>query len=360
MPRTAARGKRRLDRLARLLGAAGLAALLAGCATGAPDPEPADGVQAQASLEQGLRLARASHQGGNPTAAARLYRRFAEQHPDDPRPYLGLGRALLAARATHEAIAAFERVRDTELAAPAETGLGRAYLQLRRPDRALEYLDRAIARDARDVTALNARGVALDMLGRGPAAQASYDAAIAAAPGFVDARVNRALSRALDGDTQAALEALRGVVGRDDSGARARQNLALVYGLAGNVQAAQRIGLQDLDADAVAENLRFYAMLRGLDSRRARMEALLSRTGVSSRDTDGLTRAERRDIERHLGAMDFAVGRIDGRIDAKTQQAIRRFQKVAGLRIDGRASRALLDELREVAGLLGRSAGALR
>lgn len=360
MTRIAGRLSDRLPWLAKLLAVAALAAVLAGCATDGPELAGTDGARAQTSLEQGLRLARASQQGGNPTAAARLYRRFAEQHPDDPRPYLGLGRALLAARATHEAIAAFEQIRESDLAAQAETGLGRAHLQLRRPGLALAHLDRAIARDPGDVTALNARGVALDMLGRGRAARAAYDAAIAAAPGFVDARVNRALSRALDGETQAALEALRGVVGRDDSGPRARQNLALVYGLAGNTQAAQRIGLQDLDADAVAENLRFYAMLRGLDSRRARLEALFSRTGTAVDDPGALSRAERRDVERHLGAMDFAVGRIDGRIDAKTQLAIRRFQEVAGLNVDGRASRDLLDELRGVAGLLGRSEGALR
>jgi peptidoglycan hydrolase-like protein with peptidoglycan-binding domain len=62
-----------------------------------------------------------------------------------------------------------------------------------------------------------------------------------------------------------------------------------------------------------------------------------------------LSAAERRAVERTLARLDFAPGPVDGRIDAATEEAIRRFQKMAGLSVDGRATQALLAELKAVA-----------
>jgi Flp pilus assembly protein TadD len=57
--------------------------------------------------------------------------------------------------------------------------------------------------------------------------------------------------------------------------ARARQNLALIYGLNGNVAEATRLSRIDLDETAVAHNLAYYQTLRQL-SPEARNRAILS------------------------------------------------------------------------------------
>jgi uncharacterized protein with PIN domain len=67
---------------------------------------------------------------------------------------------------------------------------------------------------------------------------------------------------------------------------------------------------------------------------------------------DDLTRAERRRVERLLKRLDFRVGAVDGRIDARTRAAIARYRRFQGAADrHGRATPALLADLRAVAAL---------
>jgi hypothetical protein len=59
-----------------------------------------------------------------------------------------------------------------------------------------------------------------------------------------------------------------------------------------------------------------------------------------------LTPAELRETESLLDQLGFPPGPVDGVIDAQSQSAIRDFQVTAGIKIDGKPSLALLDELR--------------
>ncbi len=63
-----------------------------------------------------------------------------------------------------------------------------------------------------------------------------------------------------------------------------------------------------------------------------------------------LTRPEIAEIERLLAQLDLAPGPADGTVDRQTVAAIRLFQQMGGMPEDGRPSRALLRQLREVAG----------
>ena len=64
------------------------------------------------------------------------------------------------------------------------------------------------------------------------------------------------------GDPRAAIATLRPIVDGPAATARARQNLAVAYGLAGDVDAARRLAQLDLQPDDVASNLAFLGMLR--------------------------------------------------------------------------------------------------
>ncbi len=67
---------------------------------------------------------------------------------------------------------------------------------------------------------------------------------------------------------------------------------------------------------------------------------------------DALTRAERRRVERLLKRLDFRVGAVDGRIDARTRAALRRYRRYQGMVAPhGRVTPALLADLRAVAAL---------
>jgi hypothetical protein len=63
-------------------------------------------------------------------------------------------------------------------------------------------------------------------------------------------------------------------------------------------------------------------------------------------DDPGLSRAERREVQRRLSDRGFAVGEVDGILGANTRQAIREWQQSQGLKADGRAGQALLKRLR--------------
>lgn len=67
----------------------------------------------------------------------------------------------------------------------------------------------------------------------------------------------------------------------------------------------------------------------------------------------GLAAEEAMELERLLAALELAPGPVDGKIDAATTAAVKAFQEMAGLPPDGKATPALLEELRAVAGPLG-------
>jgi peptidoglycan hydrolase-like protein with peptidoglycan-binding domain len=51
-----------------------------------------------------------------------------------------------------------------------------------------------------------------------------------------------------------------------------------------------------------------------------------------------------------LDRLGLKPGRVDGELDPVTVDAIRLYQETAGLTVDGEPSRALLEDLRAVAG----------
>jgi hypothetical protein len=68
---------------------------------------------------------------------------------------------------------------------------------------------------------------------------------------------------------------------------------------------------------------------------------------------DGLSPAEIGEIQALLSRLDLDPGSEQGSLTPATAAAIRSYQEMAGLPADGKADRALLDELRSVAELYG-------
>jgi peptidoglycan hydrolase-like protein with peptidoglycan-binding domain len=59
-----------------------------------------------------------------------------------------------------------------------------------------------------------------------------------------------------------------------------------------------------------------------------------------------VTQRDIREIERRLNRRGYAVGTVDGVVDAKTTAGIKSYQNDAGLVVTGRPSVALLEHLR--------------
>ena len=111
---------------------------------------------------------------------------------------LGLGDALLAAGRDLDASRAFERALAIQPNLPAATyGYARSMIAIQRPEVAVEHLRRLVAQNPSSIEALNALGVAQDLLGDHAAATATYRQALGVVPASTSVRNNLALSLAL-------------------------------------------------------------------------------------------------------------------------------------------------------------------
>ncbi len=210
-----------------------------------------------------LRLARAFRTAGDLKSAIYLYRSLAEQKGADPATRVALGDVLVEAGLVDDAMSVYGEVDPKSPDAPeALLGMASAELRLDDPAKALDYAERSLAAAPGEERALVARGVALDSLGRHVEAQASYRTALAQAPHSVAARTDLALSLAISGQYQAAIDLLGPIARSANSTPRLRQDLALVYGLKGDRATAVALGRVDLDADVAEANAHFFEMAR--------------------------------------------------------------------------------------------------
>ncbi len=264
------RPRKRLSGLGRAAAAALLLLSVSACA-GTPGGGPVgsrSGPTANATLDDKarvqLRLARAAQEAGNTGSAVRFYRAVLDQAPGHVGALLGLGETLSESGAAADAVVELQKA---AAAVPdnveVQTALGRALIRANRPADALNRFDALLRRNDDDRRARLNRGVALDLAGRHAEAQAEYRHVLQAEPNNVTATANLGLSLALSGNAEgvAILESL--VHGGVDS-PRVRQNLALAYGLKGDLEAAARVARLDLDDANVRSNLAFYETARHL------------------------------------------------------------------------------------------------
>ncbi len=249
-----------------------LGLLLAACQGNRPEgPMPGQ------STEVLMRVADDAMAGGDLGTAAGLYRRAAEVSPQDPRPLAKLGAVLLQLHAYTEASSSYHaalKISPNPIEAECHRGLAVVLLALNQPESALVELDAAVAKAPEDARPYNALGVAHDLLGHHDLAQQDYRNGLRLTPDNASLRNNYALSLALSHDYGAAVAALSELADRSDAAPRHRLNLALIYGLAGDDKKAAAVARTTLDEAAVANNLAYYAMLRGMDDQ-ARANAIM-------------------------------------------------------------------------------------
>jgi Flp pilus assembly protein TadD len=278
--------------------ALGLAAMLAGCGSDPPartsmqQTRPAVAAQPAPRLQAGdvttpiagdgqiitrttpkqsaaalARVAKRAQDDGDLQGAVQLYRRSLALDPEQVQVALALGQALNAMDDHRGALEAYRQVLRTDANNPeAVRGQAVALIGLDRPREAAEQFRWALARTPRDYRLHGGLGVALDLMGDHRAAQASYQTALTLQPNDSGTINNLGLSLALTGDYARATQLLGGLAESPRATARARQNLALVYGLMGQNDRAAEIARMDLDEDSVRRNLAYYAHLRARDA----------------------------------------------------------------------------------------------
>jgi len=209
-----------------------------------------------------MRVANATRARGDFATAVTIYRRVADLAPTNSEPYLAMGDALMAIGAYNDAVSAYHSAISRGAKVDAYRGLGNALISLNQPALALTQFDEAIRLAANDVRGYSGKGVALDMMGQYAAAQEIYRVALDIAPENKTVLNNLGLSLAFSGKHDEAIEILRPIALDPEGTVRQRQNLALAYGMAGDMSEAARIARMDLDEASVQKNLAYYQILR--------------------------------------------------------------------------------------------------
>jgi Flp pilus assembly protein TadD len=256
-----------------------LLALLLTCCSSVPPQQqlenrPSGGSGAEyAAL---MRVAGTMREAHDLNAAVSVYRQASLREPANPVPLVALGETLLELGSFNDAITAYDAaLRVSPGNQEALTGLAAALIQTDRPQLAVPSLERELATHPANVKAALVLGVAYDLMGDHAAAQKTYRTGLTQAPGNPAILSDLALSLAIDGRYEDALKILQPVAEAPNATVRQRQNLALIYGLSGDLTAAERMARMDLDEDAVQHNLAYYETLRSLPTS-ARSQAIIA------------------------------------------------------------------------------------
>jgi Flp pilus assembly protein TadD len=172
----------------------------------------------------------------SPAAALARYVRTLASHPTDFQSLIGAGKAALELGDAQAAAGFFARADEANPRSPLpQAGMGAVSVANGAPQTALPYFQRAQQLGAPLASYACDRGLAYDLLGQQTNAQADYRVALGSRDGD-EARRRLALSLAISGDRNAALQMLAPLAARGDAGVpRVR---AFVLALTGDSNAA--------------------------------------------------------------------------------------------------------------------------
>jgi Flp pilus assembly protein TadD len=184
------------------------------------------------------------------------------QNPNDADAAIAYARALRATGQRAQAVAVLEQasIRNTQNMALLGA-YGRALADAGQYQQALTALERAHTTDNPDWRILNVQGAVLDQMGRHGEAQRHYATALKIMPNEASVLSNLGLSYMLTKDLKNAEATLRRAAAQPNAGPRVRQNLALVVGLLGRFDEAEKIASADLPESEAAANVAYLRQM---------------------------------------------------------------------------------------------------
>ncbi|WP_084534309.1 tetratricopeptide repeat protein [Paraburkholderia dilworthii] len=210
-----------------------------------------------------MRIAETALDSGNLELATSLYERIVKADPRSVQGLTGLGNTLYAVGDYTRAGVYYDHASQLDANAPAPLiGHARVAIHQRRFDDAIATYRRLLAMTPNEPLALAGLGAAIDLSGDHAGAQAVLREGLSKNPGDPMLSVNLGLSLILGGNPREGANVLLDVTRYPAAPTQARQDLALAYGLLGNMDAAAEILGHDLPKASVQDNLRFYEIQR--------------------------------------------------------------------------------------------------
>ncbi|HET8728863.1 MAG TPA: tetratricopeptide repeat protein [Alphaproteobacteria bacterium] len=195
------------------------------------------------------------------TLLGQLAQRY-KQNPADRTTLIAYSGALRANGQAGQAIAVIEAGMPNGTKDPGILlAYAKALAAAGRFEQALNILDDAIDPAAPDWNALMVKGAILDQSGRNEEARLIYGQALKIAPNEPSLHATLGLSYAMTNDLGQAEAELRTAAGLPGASSQIRQNLALIVGLEGRFDEAQKLLAAVLPPDQVAANMAYIKSL---------------------------------------------------------------------------------------------------
>ena len=206
-----------------------------------------------------MRQAQATQKAGDVQSALALYQEAAALSHGAIEAHLQLALLLQSQGDLAGAQEVLNQAQGINAKHPAiDLQLGKLAVQQNRPDAALEHFANGLGHWPQSIDLLNGKGVALDMMRRHDEAQAAYLQAIGQGKAKTEfVRNNLAMSYIMSDRYKDAIETLEGIENIQGTPVM-RQNLALAYGLKGDMEAARQWAQPDLTKEQLEENIAFY------------------------------------------------------------------------------------------------------
>ncbi|MDR3187448.1 MAG: tetratricopeptide repeat protein [Holosporaceae bacterium] len=200
-----------------------------------------------------VRIAKRARQSGNSEAAISFYNKALAIDHENAEAYLGLAESYIDLKLLD---AALEYIKKAE-----SIGCDKGHAHYLRGKIYLLSEDRAKAEKeflkSSSVDAMNALGAICDGRGEHAKAQQLYKQVIAKDPNYIDAYNNMGLSLMLCDKHKEAIFYLENACSLPESNITYRSNLALAYGLSGDVEKARSVYAQDFDGDELEEKIAY-------------------------------------------------------------------------------------------------------
>lgn len=210
--------------------------------------------------------ASAQRAAGNTEDAIKLYTQAAKLSSGSVEAHIAIAEML---RADNKAAQSLSMLQDALILQPSDARLymeaGFSHVAKAQYADAINSFDRAIELDKELASAYSGKAVSYDLQGEHENAQLIYAEAKARGLGSPALDNNYALSLIFSGKYAEAIEMLKPHVNSSYATATMKQNIALAYGLKGDVGRAAEYGTEGLDPVTAQQNMEFYKRFTSLN-----------------------------------------------------------------------------------------------
>ncbi|MEH6402682.1 MAG: tetratricopeptide repeat protein [Sneathiella sp.] len=224
---------------------------------------------------KGIKVADAIYKNGDLITAVTMYKQLLNKDLENSSLWLKYAETLYRLDQFSEALESYEKyIVLIPGSCAGFIGAGRSNLKLARPAAAGVYFENCLEFEHKNEIALIGAAISNDIAGRTALSHKYYQNALLAKPYDLRLRNNYSLSLLLSGKLDEAIGELSQIAFGPGSSVSIRQNLALAYGLKGDMDAAEHVAALDFPPNIVRNNLQYFKLIRNIGGNEAIKSAI--------------------------------------------------------------------------------------